>query len=167
MTPTVRDATPADVPAVAAIYDQCVRDTVATFDTEERGATYLGSVMAALGPADAFLVAVADEIVLGYALSGPFRPRPAYAGTRETSVYVAQHARGRRVGRLLYDQLLARLDAAGVHTEVAVVARPNEASEALHRSVGFELVGVLRDVGNKFDHWVDTAWYQRFPPPPA
>ncbi len=142
-----------------------MRDTVATFDTEERGVAYLGAAMAALGPTDAFLVAEEGGVVLGYALSGSFRPRPAYAGTRETSVYVAERARGRRVGRMLYAELLARLDAAGAHTQVAVIARPNEASEALHRAFGFEPVGVLREVGNKFGRWVDTAWYQRFPPP--
>jgi phosphinothricin acetyltransferase len=163
-SPIIRDATPADIPAVAAIYDQCVRDTVATFDTEERGAAHLGTALASLGPTDGFLVLDEGGVVLGYAVSGAFRPRPAYAGTRETSVYLARQARGRGWGRLVYAALLARLDAAGAHTQVAVVARPNEPSEALHRALGFELVGVVHEVGHKFGRWVDTAWYQRFGP---
>ena len=65
------------------------------------------------------------------------------------------------MGRKLYGELLGRLDAAGVHTVMAVVALPNEPSEALHRSLGFERVGVLREVGHKFGRWVDTAWWQR------
>ncbi len=162
--PLVRDATAADLPAVAAIYDRCVRDSVATFDTEERGAAYLGTALASLGPADGFLVLEHGGAVVGYAVSGPFRPRPAYNGTRETSVYLAEQMRGRGLGRLLYAALLARLDAAGAHTQVAVVALPNEASEALHRALGFELAGVLHEVGRKFGRWVDTAWYQRFGP---
>ena len=89
-----------------------------------------------------------------------YRPRPAYARTRETSVYLAADARGRGLGRLLYDALLARLRDDGVHTAVALVALPNDASLALHRACGFAQVGVLREVGRKFGRWVDTAWLQ-------
>ncbi len=161
---TVRDATTADLEAMAAIYDEQVRTSVATFDTEPRGAAYLGEKLANAGGSDLVLVAVRGEDVLGYAFSGPFRPRPAYDGTKEVSVYLAAQARGRGLGSLLYGALLARLDAIpSVHTQVAVIALPNDASIALHRRHGFEEVGVLREVGRKFDRWVDTAWYQRVP----
>ncbi len=162
----VRDAHPADLPAMAAIYDEQVRTSLATFDTEPRGAAYLGEKLAAVDEGNVVLVACAatDEL-LGYAFSGPFRPRPAYAGTKEVSVYLAEPARGRGLGRTLYAALLARLDAApGVHTQVAVVALPNDASVALHVASGFERVGVLREVGHKFGRYVDTAWYQRMSP---
>ena len=158
---TVRDATDADVPAMAAIYDEQARTTVATFDTEPRGAQYLGEKVAGAGGGDVVLVAVDDGDLLGYAFSGPFRPRPAYDATKEVSVYVAEPARGRGVASLLYSALLTRLDAYGVHTQVAVIALPNDASIALHRRHGFEEVGVLREVGHKFGRYVDTAWYQR------
>ena len=163
----IRDATDADVPGMAAIYDEQARTTVATFDTEPRGAQYLGEKVAGAGGADIVLVAVADGRLLGYAFSGPFRPRPAYDGTREVSVYLAAHARGLGVGSRLYSALLGRLDAYGVHTQVAVIALPNEASIALHRRHGFEEVGVLREVGHKFGRYVDTAWYQRLASPAA
>ncbi len=162
---TVRDATTADLVAMATIYDEQVRTSVATFDTEPRGAAYLGEKLANAGGSDLVLVATQGEDVLGYAFSGPFRPRPAYDGTKEVSVYVATQARGLGVGSLLYGALLARLDAmACVHTQVAVIALPNDASIALHRRHGFAEVGVLREVGRKLDRWVDTAWYQRVPP---
>ena len=164
----VRDAAPEDLPQMAAIYDEQVRTSVATFDTEPRGSAYLGDKLAHAGGGDLVLVAHADGDgdVLGYAFSGPFRPRPAYDGTKEVSVYVTAAARGRGVARALYSALLTRLDRlSDVHTQVAVIALPNDASEALHRAFGFELVGVLREVGRKFDRWVDTAWYQRMPPP--
>jgi phosphinothricin acetyltransferase len=162
----VRDAEPGDLPAMAAIYDEQVRTSVATFDTEPRGAAYLGEKLAHAGGGDLVLVAHAEREVLGYAFSGPFRPRPAYDGTKEVSVYVAATARGQGVARALYAALLERLDGlAHVHTQVAVIALPNDASEALHRAFGFEQVGVLREVGRKFDRWVDTAWYQRMPRP--
>ncbi|SDO77883.1 phosphinothricin acetyltransferase [Pedococcus dokdonensis] len=161
----VRDATGADLEAMAAIYDEQVRTSLATFDTEPRGAAYLGEKLAAVDEGNVVLVACADDgDLLGYAFSGPFRPRPAYAGTKEVSVYLAASARGRGLGRTLYAALLARLDAApSVHTQLAVIALPNAASEALHRSFGFVQVGVLREVGHKFGDYVDTAWWQRLP----
>jgi len=161
----VRDATPADVADMAAIYDEQVRTSVATFDTEPRGAAHLTEKLATAGPGNLVLVATEGTRLAGYAYSGPFRSRPAYAGTREVSVYVAPHARGRGVARTLYAALLARLDAEpAVHTQVAVIALPNDASERLHRAFGFEPVGVLREVGHKFGAYVDTAWWQRLAP---
>ncbi|QGN57689.1 GNAT family N-acetyltransferase [Nostocoides sp. HKS02] len=158
----IRDAGLDDLPTMAAIYDEQVGTSLATFDTEPRGAAYLGEKLASAGGSDIVLVARAGDEVLGYAYSGPFRPRPAYAGTKEVSVYLAVGARRRGLGRALYAELLARLDARpDVHTQVAVVALPNDASEALHRAVGFEQIGVLREVGHKFGRYVDTAWYQR------
>ncbi|KQZ88773.1 hypothetical protein ASD62_05080 [Phycicoccus sp. Root563] len=159
---TVRDATAADLSAMAAIYDGEVLTSVATFDTEPRGTTYLGEKLAHAAGSDIVLVATRGGEVLGYAFSGPFRPRPAYDGTKEVSVYLARSARGAGLGTLLYAALLARLDALPqVHTQVAVIALPNDGSIALHRKHGFVEVGVLREAGRKFDRWVDTAWYQR------
>lgn len=162
----VRDAGDADLPGMAAIYDEQVRTSLATFDTEPRGAAYLGEKLAAVDEGNIVLVAcTAEGELLGYAFSGPFRPRPAYAGTKEVSVYLAATARGRGLGRTLYAALLARLDAApGVHTQVAVIALPNDASVALHLAMGFARVGVLQEVGHKFGRYVDTAWYQRMSP---
>lgn len=158
---SVRDARLADVPAIAEIYDEQVRTSVATFETRERGAELFSAAVADDGVARVLLVACDGEQVVGFASSGPFRPRPAYAATAEVSVYLAEGARGRGIGRALYVELLRRLDAAGIHTEIAVVALPNPASEALHRAMGFERVGVLREVGHKLGRYVDTAWYQR------
>ena len=108
-------------------------------------------------------VLVADDsgTVLGYASSGAYRPRAAYDRTRETSIYLDSSARGRGVGRRLYGDLLSRLADEGIHTVIGVIALPNDASEALHRACGFERVGVLPEVGYKFDRWIDTAFYAR------
>jgi L-amino acid N-acyltransferase YncA len=155
----VREATEHDLPAIAEIYAREVRTGISTFDVEPPG---LGSWKAKLDsrePGDNLLVAE-DDAILGYAYSSSYRPRPAYRHTRETSVYLADGARGRGLGRLLYDDLLARLRADGVHTVVALIALPNPGSVALHLACGFELVGVLHEVGRKFDRWIDTAWYE-------
>ena len=157
----IRPARAADLAAVAATYNVEVEQGVGTFDTEPKGPEHFAHRLDASDPRDVFLVADDAGTVLGFAYSGPFRPRPAYAATRETSIYLVASARGRGLGRTLYTELLDRLDAAGVHTTMAVIALPNDASEALHASLGFERVGVLREVGRKHGRWVDTAWWQR------
>lgn len=160
----LRTATPADLPAMTAIYNDAVATTVATFDLEPRGEDHYAAAVASTRSGDHVVVAEVDGAVVGMAYAGTYRPRPAYDGTREVSVYLHPAARGGGIGRLLYDDLLARVDADGVHTCVAVIALPNAASEALHRAVGFEQVGLLREVGTKFGRRVDTAWWQRMHP---
>ncbi len=155
MSWTVRTAQVDDLPAVKEIYDEQVRDGIATFDLEPPPLSYWSDRLAA----DHVLVAVEDDAVVGYAYAATYRPRPAYDRTREVSVYLSADARGRGVGRGLYDVLLERLRADDVHTVLAVVALPNPGSEALHRGCGFERVGVLPEVGLKFDRWIDTALY--------
>ena len=160
--PVVRPATEADLPAIAAIYNHEIANSVATFDLEPPTLTYWHDRLCSDHPGDHLLVAESrDADVLGYAYSWSFRPRPAYNQTRETSVYLDPDARGLGVGRVLYQGLLRAMAGAGVHTAVAMVALPNPASVALHESVGFEYVGMMRQVGHKFDRYVDAAWYQK------
>jgi phosphinothricin acetyltransferase len=156
-TVLVRDADPADLPRIAAIYDEQVRTAISTFDLEPRPMAYWEARLTSAEAGDHLLVADAASAVVGYAYSSSYRPRPAYARTREVSVYLDASSRGHGLGRLLYDALLARLRADGVHQVLAVVALPNDASEALHRGCGFERVGLLPEVGWKFDRWIDTA----------
>ena len=156
-TVLVRDADPADLPRIAAIYDEQVRTAISTFDLEPRPMAYWEARLTSTEAGDHLLVADAASAVVGYAYSSSYRPRPAYAHTREVSVYLDASSRGQGLGRLLYDALLARLRADGVHQVLAVVALPNDASEALHRACGFERVGLLPEVGWKFDRWIDTA----------
>jgi L-amino acid N-acyltransferase YncA len=164
----IRPATEADLPAVKAIYDHQVLTGTATFDLEPPPVDYWRTRLGSTETGDHLLVAAEDDAedadteddrVLGYAYSASYRPRPAYSRTRETSVYLGADAVGRGVGRALYEDLLARLRADGVHTVLAVIATPNPASEALHRSCGFEQVGVLPGVGHKFGRWIDTAFW--------
>ncbi|HWM74924.1 MAG TPA: GNAT family N-acetyltransferase [Nocardioides sp.] len=152
-----RVATEQDLPAVKAIYDHQVETGISTFDTSPPPLEYWRARLASTESGDHLLVAERDGAVVGYAYSASYRPRPAYARTRETSVYLAADALGQGLGRVLYDDLLARLRADGMHVALAVIATPNPASEALHRGFGFERVGVLPEVGHKFDRWVDTG----------
>jgi L-amino acid N-acyltransferase YncA len=158
--PLVRPAVAADVPAIARIYGTAVRTSVATFDLSDPPNDYWEHKIASTECGDHVLVIEVETDVAGFAYSSAFRPRPAYAKTRETSVYLAPEVVGAGLGGLIYSQLLSLLRTDGVHLAVAVIAQPNPASVALHEKLGFELVGTMREVGRKFDRWVDTRWYQ-------
>ncbi|MGB0101520.1 MAG: N-acetyltransferase family protein [Nocardioides sp.] len=156
----VRPASSADLPSIAAIYDVEVRTGISTFATEPPGVDYWSDRLTSTQPGDHLLVADHDGEVVGYAYSGGYRPRAAYAQTREASVYLAATARGRGVGRALYDELIGLMRADGVRLVVAVIALPNPGSRSLHRACGFEPVGVLHDVGRKFGTWIDTELWE-------
>lgn len=158
----IRHAVEADLADIATIYAHEVSTSVATFDLEPPTAEYWQQRLVGQHPGDHLLVAAdTDEDVVGYAYSWSYRPRPAYALTRETSIYLDPSVRGQGIGRLLYPALLDAMTASGVHTAVALVALPNPGSAALHECCGFERVGTMREVGFKFGRWVDVAWYQR------
>lgn len=158
-----RAATEQDLPQIAAIYNHEVETSTVTFDLEPPDLDHWRARLEGQHPGDHLLVAVdhTDTNVVGYAYSWSYRPRPAYDLTRETSLYLDPSVRGRGVGRLLYPALLETMAVSGVHTAVALVALPNPASQRLHESVGFEQVGMLREVGRKFDRWIDVVWYQK------
>lgn len=155
----IRRALPADLPAVAEIYGREAREGHATFDHERRPIEFWEARLH-VGD-DRILVAEHEGEVIGYASAAPYRPKPGYRHTRETGVYVLPGRQGLGTGRALYDALLALLADDGVHLVVAAVALPNEASLALHRACGFEVVGTMREVGRKLDRWIDVTWLQK------
>ena len=156
----VRPATDADLPAIAAIYDEEVRHGISTFATEPPGPEHWRERLASGHPGDHLLVGELNGDVVGFAGSGSYRPRAAYARTRETSVYLAPTARGRGVGRALYDELLRVMRHDGVRLAVAVIAVPNPASQGLHGACGFRHAGTLHDVGHKLGRWIDTELWE-------
>ncbi len=99
--------------------------------------------------------------VLGYAKAGTWRERAAYRWTCETTVYLAEGHRGRGLGRTLYTALLDECAARGFHSAVAGITLPNPASVALHESLGFASIGVVREAGHKFGTWHDVGFWQR------
>jgi L-amino acid N-acyltransferase YncA len=158
---TIRAATESDLTAIAAIYGHEARTGISTFDTEPRSIEQWRDRLASTARGDHLLVATNDETILGYAASSGYRPHPCYATTREASIYLTPDAQGQGLGRQMYDDLLGWLLADGMHTVVAAVALPNPGSLALHRACGFDEVGVMREVGRKFDRWIDVLWLQK------
>lgn len=156
----IERATFAHAEPVAVIYDEAARRLSATFDLEGHPPAWWAAVIAA--GAYPFVVALDDDASpLGFARGSRHKEKPAYATTCETSVYVAAPARGRRVGRALYDVLLAELDASSLLLAVAGITQPNAASVALHTSCGFTPVGTFHGVGRKLGRTWDVAWFER------
>jgi len=157
----VRDAGRSDLAEITRIYNEAIETSVATFDlcafTTEQREGWFGQ----FGDDDPILVGEVDGRVAGYAYYLPYRTKPAYAATKELTVYVDGAHRGRGVGVALYGELIDRARRRGVHALIAVIAGDNPASERLHRGFGFRPVGRLAEVGRKFGSWVDTTFWQR------
>ena len=159
----LRPAMPADLPQVLAIYAAEVRHGTASFELEPPDLVELtrrhGRVAQLSLP---WLVAEFPDGIGGFAYATSYRDRPAYRFTVEDSVYVADWARGRGLGRALLEAVIAAARASGARQMVAVIGdSANHSSIGLHRACGFAEVGVLRDVGRKFDRWLDTVLMQR------
>jgi phosphinothricin acetyltransferase len=159
----VRDATPADLPAVAAIYTHYVLRTTTTFNTEVRTPRqwlerYESGVVA--GPYD-LLVAERGGQVAGYVETQAFRPKPAYHRSIELSVYVAPDAARSGTGGALYGELFTRLAASEFHRAYSVIALPNDGSVRFHERWGFVHRGTLTEAGHKFGRYLDVAFYER------
>jgi L-amino acid N-acyltransferase YncA len=158
----IRHVTPDDAAALAEIYRPIVENTTISFELEPPTAAEMRSRIGKLTPRYPWLVAENGSRVTGYAYASPHRTRAAYARSVDVSVYVADTARGKGVGRGLYGALFTQLArTSAFHRAFAGIALPNEPSIALHRSFDFELVGVYREVGHKFGRWIDVAWWQR------
>jgi L-amino acid N-acyltransferase YncA len=162
----LRPARPEDAAAIAAIYAPHVASAV-SFEEAVPAAHEIARRMAAAGPFHPWLVWEEDGAVVAYAYASPFRERAAYRWAVETTVYVAEDACGRGVGRALYAGLLDLLTAQGFTEALAVIALPNSASVRLHEGLGFVAAGVNPRVGWKAGRWVDVGVWQRALATPA
>lgn len=159
----IRAVTDADLPAIQAIYAHHVATSLGTFETEpptvpEMRVRCTGIVQAGFP----YLVGELDGRIVGFAYANQFRPRAAYSGTLEDSIYVAADATRRGVGKTLLAELIKQCIALGMRQMLALIGDSgNAASIAVHRACGFVQVGVMTDVGRKLGRWVDVVIMQR------
>jgi phosphinothricin acetyltransferase len=145
-----------------AIYNHEVLHTTATFDLVPRTLEQQQEWLAARSGAFASIVAVESSgtEVVGFASLSPYKERAAYRTTVEDSVYVRRDRGGQGVGRLLLGRLLETARSSGFHSVMARIEASGVASRALHAAAGFELVGIEREVGRKFNRWLDVVVMQ-------
>jgi L-amino acid N-acyltransferase YncA len=161
MTITTRTARVSDAKAIQEIYAPIVQQTAISFEESAPPVEEMAKRIAECLETHAYLVAEKGGQVVGYAYGSPHRARAAYRRSVDTTVYIAAECRRAGVGRALYGALLPQLQQRGFHAAFAGIALPNEGSVRLHEAVGFEHIGVYREVGFKFDRWHDVGWWQR------
>lgn len=157
----IRGVRRADADSIREIYNHEVLNSLATLDLVPRTLESQEMWMQEHSGIHTALVCTAEGVVVGFASITPYRSRPGYSSTVENSIYVHQNARRQGVGRLLLSELVRTAGTLGFHTCMARVIASQSASLELHRACGFELVGIEREVGRKFGHWIDIALMQR------
>jgi phosphinothricin acetyltransferase len=157
----VRVASVANAEAVAAIYAPYVQGSVISFEETPPSAPEMAGRIEATLPTHPFLVFQAADGLVGYAYAGRHAPRPAYRWSCDVSVYVAQGAHRRGVGRALYASLFDLFERQGFHALFAGITLPNDKSVGLHEAMGFTPVGIYREVGFKFGAWHDVGYWRR------
>ena len=150
-----------DADALRAIYNVEVLDSTVTFDLRPRSlAEQLAWIDDHSGGHPAIVAVTPDDDVVGFASLSPYRPRPAYSTTVEDSIYVHRDLRRQGVGRLLLTDLVALAREHGFHSVIGRIVGDHGASIALHAACGFEPVGREREVGRKFNRWLDVVLMQ-------
>lgn len=160
---TLRAARLSDIPAIAAIYADAVRNGTASYELEPPSESEMAGRFEALEKGGfPYIVAESDDALLGYAYAGPFRPRPAYRFIVEDSIYLSPAERGRGLGALLLARLIDDATSLGFRQMIAVIGdgAPDSASVRLHERMGFAHSGRLVGSGYKHGRWLDTVFMQ-------
>ena len=160
----IRAARLADADGIREIVNYEILNGTSIFELEPRSLAAQRTWLQDRSGVHAVLVATPedddDDTVLGFSSLSPFHTRPAYNTTVENSVYVHQDHRGKGIGRALLLEIIGLAQTHGFHTVIARISGGNEASVAVHRSAGFEVAGVEREVGRKFGRWLDVTLMQ-------
>jgi phosphinothricin acetyltransferase len=159
--PRIRLAEQSDLPAVCEIVNVHIATSVANFRTAAQAPGEWETLWRELRTSYPWYVAEANGEIAGVAYARPWNPRGAYDWTAESTVYVARERHGRGLGSALYARLLTTLAQQGYRCVIAGIALPNDASVALHTSLGFEHVGTIRAAGYKHGGWHDVGYWQR------
>ena len=158
---TARPAEGRDAAAISDIYNQGIEDRLATFETEPRTPAAIAALLVARGHRYPAVVVERDGRVVAFAWTGEYRPRSAYAGVAEVSIYVERAARGQGAGRLALAQLLIDAEARGFWKLLSRIFPENLASRRLCAALGFREVGVYRRHGQLDGKWMDCVIVER------
>jgi L-amino acid N-acyltransferase YncA len=160
MTSMIRSATPDDAAAIAAIYNHYILHTWVTFEEEPVAAEEMQRRIADITVTYPWLVYEQNGVVEGYAYVHQWHTRKSYRRSVETTIYLDVNKLGGGRGTQLYAELLRQIREAGLHCAIGGVSLPNQGSVALHEKFGFTKVAHYKEVGWKFDTWIDVAYWQ-------
>jgi len=157
----IRPATESDSEQIADIYNHYIKNTIVTFEEEKVDAADISDRIAStVADGLPWLVAEKEGQILGYAYASKWKGRCAYKSSVESTVYLDNALLSKGLGTVLYDALLKILREKQYHIVIGGIALPNDKSIALHEKFGFQKVGHFKEVGYKFDRWVDVGYWQ-------
>ena len=157
----IREAKHTDAEALCEIYNHYIRNTVITFEEEVVDAEiFRARIEKTQSLGLTWLVAIDNNMPVGYAYSSPWHTRSAYKHTVEISVYLSPSATSKGWGTKLYAALFNKLKETSIHVAIGGITLPNPASVALHEKFGMQQVAYFKEVGFKFDKWLDVGYWQ-------
>ncbi|TVQ17490.1 MAG: N-acetyltransferase family protein [Leptolyngbya sp. DLM2.Bin15] len=158
---TIRPITDDDSVAITDIYNWYILNTTITFELETISSLAMQQRIQEKLVHHDWLVGEVNHEIIGYAYYGAFRARPAYSHTVESTIYLAHDRLGQGLGTLLYRELIHSAAVRGFREMIGIIALPNQGSIKLHQKLGFEETGVLKQVGYKFDRYIDVGIWQK------
>jgi phosphinothricin acetyltransferase len=156
----IRPATVQDAAEITAIYNHYIEHTVITFEELLVDVNEMQTRINQTSANFPYLVYEREGSLVGYAYATQWRPRSAYRHSVEVTIYLQKSQGGLGVGSALYSELVTQLRQRGFRTAIGGIALPNAASVALHEKLGFEKVGHIKQVGFKFEQWIDVGYWQ-------
>jgi phosphinothricin acetyltransferase len=155
-----RNIRPDDAAAICDIYNYYVLNTIITFEESVVSEEEMQSRIIQNTKKHPWIVYEQNDKISGYAYASEWKSRCAYKHSVETTVYLHENAKGKGIGTILYKELISLLKNKNVHAVIGGIALPNEASVALHEKMSFEKIGQFREVGYKFDKWIDVGYWE-------
>lgn len=149
-----------DAEELLDIYNYYVLNSIVTFDDEALSLDTFKDKITRINVDYPFIVFEENNEILGYAYGSKWRPKPAYKHTVESTVYVKHDVLGKQIGSKLYTELLTQLKEQNYHIVLGGLTLPNDASVKLHEKFGFKQVAHYKEVGLKFDKWLDVGFWQ-------
>ncbi|WP_223669565.1 arsinothricin resistance N-acetyltransferase ArsN1 family B [Kangiella shandongensis] len=158
----IRNASPEDASIIANIYNYYIQNTIVTFETEQVPPSDIAArIQDTIQQGLPYLVYEENGHIIGYAYASKWKGRCAYRFSVEVSVYLSHRSLSKGLGTELYRKLFTKLQNSGYHAAMGGISLPNPASIALHEKMGMEQVAHFKEVGFKFNKWVDVGYWQK------
>lgn len=157
----IRNATLKDAKAITDIYNYYVKNSIATFDEVEVSVAVFSDKINSVTQKYPWVVFEIDNEIVGYCYASSWHPRSAYKTSAEISVYLKHKATANGIGSKLYQHVIGELKKMKIHAVIGGISLPNEASVRLHEKFGFKQVAHYKEIGQKFNKWIDVGYWQR------